>query len=925
LIRRNVDVFALDGSELGYTEVVQHHVNTGDHTPVKQQFRRIPSVHHDIIEKMVQDMTEQGVIRPSISPWASPVVLVPKKDGTKRFCVDYRRLNGITKKDVYPLPRIDDILDTVGGCQFFTSLDLASGYWQVGLDEESSPKSAFVTHCGLYEFTRMPFGMCNAPATFQRLMEVVLADLLWKECFAYIDDILVSTRDFRGHLKTLQEVFNRIRKAGLRLKAKKCQFLKTSVSYLGHLVTREGIQPDPAKTDKVVNYPLPTNVNEVRSFLGLASYYRRFVPGFSQIATPLHCLLKKDAEFYWSVECQQAFEQLKSKLSTAPVLAYPRFNTEHPFILETDASGKGLGAVLAQQQDDGKVHPIAFASRALNNHERNYGITEMETLAVVWAAKLFRPYLLGHCCEVITDHAACVSLLNTAHPSPKLARWAMCIQELNLKINHRPGKSNLVADALSRNPVPLTSVLQIGTVDDNHDPSTDVSKGTSDDLKPESDLVQLQRQDPELNAIFRYLEDGILPEDCREARCLALEKASYDIVDGVLCYTNPDLPDDLRIAVPLCLRSTLLRENHEGKFAGHFAERKLYSTLRTKYWWKGMRADVRAHCRSCLTCASRKGPGRGKRAALQPIPVGGPFHTVGVDVLQLPKSFDGNKYAIVFMDYFTKWPEVFAASSQTAETIARLFVEHVVTRHGVPERLLSDRGPNFLSHLVTEVCKLLGSSKVNTSGYHPQCDGLVEKFNGTLVTMLSKCVEKNGRDWDTHLPYLLFAYRVAVQESTQHSPFLLLYGRQPRIPSDTALNQPRTPYQIEFQDYAGELVAKLSEAWALAHQSIKQAQRRQKVQYDKRIKEPDYEVGQRVMVHHPSHIRGEAWKLARPYFGPYEVIALTPTNAEVKPLNHPNGKSIFVALDRLRHCYPEMTNDVWFGHGTPVRKNKSPR
>ena len=535
------------------------------------------------------------------------------------------------------------------------------------------------------------------------------------------------------------------------------------MSYLGHVITPDGIKPDPGKTDKITRYPTPTNVGEVRSFLGLASYYRRFIPGFSQIAAPLHTLLKKGIEFYWSVECEQAFQNLKQKLTTAPILSYPQFSKERPSILETDASGKGLGAVLAQQQDDSKVHPIAFASRALNNHEKNYGISEMETLAVVWAAKLFRPYLLGHSCEVITDHSACVSLLNTPNPSPKLARWAMCIQELDLRINYRPGKSNLVADALSQHPVPVASVLQIGVT---HHFSTDAECFHPNPV-PESDLARLQRKDSKLTPIFKYIEEGTLPADPDQAHRLVLENSHFHVIDGLLCHTNPDLPDVLRLIVPDCLKSTLLRESHTGRFTGHFAERKLYATLRTKYWWKGMRSDVRAYCRSCIACVSRKGPGRKTRAALQPIPVGGPFHTVGVDILQLPKSSRGNKYAIVFMGYLTKWPEVVATRDQSAETIARLFVEHIVGRHGVPEQLLSDRGANFLSSLMLEVCKLMGTTKVNTSGYHPQCDGLFERFNGTLTTMLSKCVEKKGRDWDAHLPYLLFAYHVAVQESTQ--------------------------------------------------------------------------------------------------------------------------------------------------------------
>ena len=268
LVCQNVDVFALNESESGYTTVVEHHVDTGDHAPIKQPFRRVPFVHRDVIAGIVKSMEQQGVIRPCTSPWRSPVVLVPKKDGTKRFCVDYRRLNAITKKDVYPLPRIDNILDTLGGKKYFTSLDLASDYWQVGMDEESAPKSAFVTHCGLFELVRMPFGMCNEPATFQRLIEVVLAGLLWKECFAYIDNVLVSSPES-----------SRPSPGGV---------LKPTVSYLGHLVTSEGIQPDPEKTSQAISYPAPTDINEVRSFLGLASYYRRFVPGFAQIATLLH-------------------------------------------------------------------------------------------------------------------------------------------------------------------------------------------------------------------------------------------------------------------------------------------------------------------------------------------------------------------------------------------------------------------------------------------------------------------------------------------------------------------------------------------------------------------------------------------------------------------------------------------------------------
>ena len=434
LIKENADIFALTDAELGCTTLVKHCIQTNDHAPIKQGVRRTPFVHRKTISGLIDRMLKQGVIRPSSSPWASPIVLVKKKNGEFRFCVDYRRLNAITRKDVYPLPRIEDILDTLSGTKYFTSLDLAAGYWQIALEENSRSKTAFATHCGLHEFVRMPFGLCNGPATFQRLMEVVLAGLVWKNCYVYLDDILICSRTFTEHLQHLREVFERLREANLHLKPEKCLFVRETVPYLGHVVTKQGISPDPAKTRTVREYPPPSDRTQLRQFLGLASYYRRFVPGFAKIASPLHSLLKKETTFHWSDNCQEAFEVLKERLITTPVLAYPEFGDGHSFVLETDASTQGLGAVLAQKKSDGRVHPIAYASRSLQPHEKNYAITELETLGLVWAVKHFRPYLLGHPCTVYTDHAACTSLLQSRNLSPKLARWAMIIQELDLDI-----------------------------------------------------------------------------------------------------------------------------------------------------------------------------------------------------------------------------------------------------------------------------------------------------------------------------------------------------------------------------------------------------------------------------------------------------------------------------------------------------------
>ena len=420
------DVFALDNTELGTTDLVTHPINTGDQPPIRQQVRRTPFALREEVNNMVQDMLERGIIRPSRSPWASPIVLVKKKDGTTRFCVDYRRLNAITKLDVFPLPRIDDTLDLLSKVQYFTTLDLASGYWQVEMDPEDLEKTAFITYSGLYEFNVMPFGLCNAPATFQRLMENVLAGLTCDCCMVYIDDILVTSKTFEDHLLHLGKVLDRLCKAGLRLKPTKCNFAQEKVDYLGHVVSKYGVEVDPRKVEAVRDFAQPHDLITLRSFLGLAAYYRRFIPNFSKVASPLHALTRKDTPFVWTPTCQNAFDELKQLLTKAPVLAFPDFTRD--FLLETDASGVGLGAVLAQKQEDGAVRPLAFASRTLQPHEKNYGVTELEALGVVWAAKHFRPYLYGHHCDVYTDHEALKSLLNTPQPSGKLARWGMALQ-----------------------------------------------------------------------------------------------------------------------------------------------------------------------------------------------------------------------------------------------------------------------------------------------------------------------------------------------------------------------------------------------------------------------------------------------------------------------------------------------------------------
>ena len=617
------------------------------------------------------------------------------------------------------------------------------------------------------------------------------------------------------------------------------------MEYLGHIVSADGVTPNPAKIQAVESFPVPTNVKSVKEFLGLCSYYRKFVPGFSKIATPLHQLLKADAKFVWTEPCQRAFQKLKEVLTHPPVLAYPHF--DKAFILHTDASGEGLGAVLEQKQEDGMLHPVAYASRTLTKHERKYSITELEALGVVWALKHFRAYLWGHRCTVFTDHAPVRSLLYNTRATGKLARWADAIAEFDIEICYKPGHQNANADALSRSPIQSTEedssleVAQVATVN---------GMTASEEDK---ELIALQKADPILLPII----DSLLKDE-------ANNDPKFVLIDGLLYFSVGNEGNRLRICVPAAKKEELMQKYHSGPFAGHFSHKALYRVLSQWYWWKGMFQDTQVHCRSCLTCATYGGASKRLKPPLMPIPVGGPFHRVGVDIMELPLTIHGNKYVVVFVDYLTKWVEAFPVADQTSETIAALLVDEIICRHGVPETLLSDRGTNLLSNLMKDVCELTGIKKVNTTASHPQTDGLVENFNRTLQAMIAKYSAVHGSNWDEFLPRLLFAYRTKCHESTGESPFYLLYGRDARIPIEETLSFERSPYTVDVDDYKLELASSLADAWRVASENLKRSQTRQKQQYDKRATTKSVRPGDRVMVYMPKETTGSQRKMAHP-------------------------------------------------------------
>ena len=418
----------------------------------------------------------------------------------------------------------------------------------------------------------------------------------------------------------------------------------------------------------------------------------------------------------------------------------------------------------------------------------------------------------------------------------------------------------------------------------------------------QSSLEERQRADPELAPVMSYIESGVLPEGDK-AHHLTLTRNRFELLEGILYHVEPD--KTLRLVLPRDDRKWVFDEAHEGSFGGHLRDVKVYGQLSKHYWWPRMRSDIVNWCRACLTCLSRR-VGKAITPPLTPIPVSGPFDRIGVDVIQFPKNYDGNQYAVVFMDYLTKWPEVFATSDQSSLTIAHLFVEQVISRHGVPSELLSDRGTTFLSKLMKAVCEVMGVHKVNTTAYHPQTDGLVERFNRTLTDMLAKTVETSGRDWDTRLPYVLFAYRSSLYESTKESPFFLLYERDPRLPTEKTLSPPKDRQILDLDDYKSELCVGLAKAWKLTQANVLKAQQKQKRQFDRRAKEPSFRKGDRVFVYMPAAKCGKAHKFAKPFKGPYRIMELYYNGAEVKLIAKPQSDTIRVALNRVRRCPKEV-------------------
>ncbi|KAF8749833.1 hypothetical protein RHS01_09743 [Rhizoctonia solani] len=776
------------------------------------------------LKDWLRDELKAGKIRPSKSSISSPVMFVPKKDGSRCLVVDYRRLNNQTKKNVYPLPRPDDLMAQLRSAKVFTKLDLRWGYNNVRVKEGDKWKTAFRTKYGLYKSLVMTFGLTNAPAAFQHFMNKLFKDLLDVCVIIYLDDILIYSKDDASHTQHVHEVLRRLLENQLFCKASKCTFHVTSVEYLGIIVSNKGFSLDKLKIQAVQEWPIPTKVKEVQSFLGFANFLRRFVANFSHVARPLHNLVKKDTPWKWEEKEQAAFQGLKDAITNAPVLCHA--NPTKPYFLETDASGAALGSILSQRQEDSRLHPLGFLSESFKGAEQNYDTHDKELLAIICSFEYWRIFLEGtlHPVTVFTDHRNLEYWKESRTFNRCHARWHLLLAGYNFQIVYRPGKQSGKPDALSR-------------------------RSDHADIPPAAQtMLPDLYQDESLEEILQFLQnESKAPPSIKKAF------KDYDMEAGLLFYQG-------RIVVPDVgtLRTDLLCIFHDSPLAGHPGRQRTLELVSRNYYWPGIRADTYWHVDSCETCQRIRKP---KYASIPPQPLelpSRPWQHLSYDmIVDLPRDGIHNSI-LVIVDSFTKYGIFVKCSKKLkAPKLAELFLEHVWKRHGMPEKTVLDRGRVFNNKFLRALYKRLGIDPHFSSAYHPQSDGQTEQVNPSIEHFLRAYSGVNQRDWTKWLPMAEFAYNNAVHSSTGKTPFKALYGWEPTLtPSNVPTDVPE----------ADDLAQTMEAQWKEVESALRQS--KQRMVTGEEGSPTEFEIGEEACVWDPSRllrkISNQAYRLELP-------------------------------------------------------------
>ena len=944
ILLKNKRAFSRDDDDLGYTELIKHRIKLEDKVPVKLADRRIPPKLQPEVKEHLQKWLDSGVIRESYSPYASQIVLVRKKSGQLRICCDYRNLNGKTIKDAFPLPRMDDTLQALGGAKIFSSFDLNQAFMQMALHEDDAHKTAFRALGRLYEFTRLPYGLTNAPASFERLMMKIFGDLNLQSMIVFIDDILTYAANVDEMLDRIDVVLTRLQAANLKIKPSKCHLFKNSVIYLGHKVSADGIEMDPEKVSAILDWSVPSTVSELKSFLGLASFYRRHIKNFASITAPLTDLMKgcdskkinkvtklttdanerSEPKKYWSSECQKSFEQVKQCLVSSKVLGFPDFTL--PFEVEIDSSLIGLGAVLYQHQKGRRV-VISYASRKLKKHERNmdnYSSMKLELLGMKWAvAEKFKDYLYGSHFTVYTDNTA-LSQLKTSKLATTETRWLALLANYDFDIKYKPGKKNTVADALSRNPVEnqvveakcsripqeladnIMATLQQQRVDVNEDECTNMPGYSSEEL------MRLQQEDPEIERVLHWFNscdnkpsNKQLSTECKPVRKTLSKWQQLQLRDNVLFRKILlDGEEKFQLVLPHILRKPVMKMLHDA--AGHQGTERTLALATSRCFWPSMVQDIGKWCHACERCClAKSGPFVKTRTGH--LLASKPLEILAMDFTLLDKSSAGLENVLVLTDVFSKFTIAVPTRDQKAPTVAKILVKEWFVKYGVPTRLHSDQGRSFENKIIESLCKIYDIKKSKTCPYHPRGNGQCERYNRTLHNLLRTLPPDRKKKWPEILPELCYIYNATPHASTGFAPYELLFGTPPRLPVDNFLNL-NTEAAQSPDDYVEAHAKRLQDTWALAKKQMEMKAQQRAKRANRKAKDYDLPVGCIVLLRRRSLGRnkiGDTWSSV-----PHKVISrIKGSNVyEVRPVDG-MGQSKYINRVDLLECRSTSDDD----------------
>lgn len=806
-LQNNIEVFSKDTYDLGTNNMVMHNIKTNGRGPIAIRNRRIPEAMEQTVNDMVEKLIKSDIIEHSTSSWCFPLVLVRKSNGDTRMCVDYRQLNAITERPIFPIPEAAELFDTISGSSYFSTLDMSSGYYQVPMNAKDREKTAFSTKMGHFQFKRMPFGLSGAPSTFQRLMSILLRGVNWKTCVVYLDDILVFGKTVEEHNLRLEEVLKRFKESGLKLSPSKCKFLQKEVIYLGHIIDSRGVRTDPAKISAIQKWQIPSNKAELMSFIGLCNYYRRFVNNYADSIKPLQDLAN-EKEFIWTWEHTEAFRILKVRLCTTPVLSLPRPNCT--YILDTDASFFAMGAVLSQIQD-GVETVISYASNQLTKSQKQFCITRKELLSVHTYMNKFKHYLMGQHFIVRTDHRALLWILNWEKPNTsQFCLWKADLEIFDFEIQHRQGKNHVNADALSR--IPACGQCELHHFDPKKKRNVKIMNSEEIDIRPGGvqhaavvsehsinntidrplNCVLADDTQLDLNGLLD-LQHKVFDEKIKvqverldeEGRQLWKNRQNL-VRNGNNLYVFHD--DRLKMFIPVKDRDNVLYQLHNDM--GHPGIEKTAELVTHEYYWPNIVRKVTEYvkkCELCMRCKDRQGM---LTQQMRCTVTSKPFERIGIDICgPFSKTKYGHSYILVVVDYFSKFCSLIPLKSMLSKEVAFKLWRHWLSVFGMPLTIMSDHASNFQSKLFSELCDLCNIKQISSSPFHHESNGQVERLIRTIKPMISAlCNERKTKQWDIMLPSIELCVRASKQKSTGITPYETLFGRCMTLPVNWRIN-----------------------------------------------------------------------------------------------------------------------------------------